>query len=178
MLTLGLVLFGLGVYLNTFLTSQSDFWELFLPQVVRGSSLMLCFMPINTLALGTLPQETLKNASGLYNLMRNLGGAIGLAGFNTLIIERFVLHAARISEHLTLVHPNVQAYLDRLAERLGGLVTADAERTATKILMRLVEREATVLTFNDCLGIMALVFLLALLLMPILRRPQTAAPSR
>jgi DHA2 family multidrug resistance protein len=57
-------------------------------------------------------------------------------------------------------------------------VTADAERTATKILMRLVEREATVLTFNDCLGIMALVFLLALLLMPILRRPQTAAPSR
>jgi DHA2 family multidrug resistance protein len=139
---------------------------------------MLCFMPINTLALGTLPQETLKNASGLYNLMRNLGGAIGLAGFNTLIIERFVLHAARISEHLTLVHPNVQAYLDRLAERLGGLVTADAERTATKILMRLVEREATVLTFNDCLGIMALVFLLALLLMPILRRPQTAAPSR
>jgi DHA2 family multidrug resistance protein len=174
LLALGLVLFGLGVYLNTFLTNQSDYWELFLPQVVRGSSLMLCFMPINTLALGTLPQETLKNASGLYNLMRNLGGAIGLAGFNTLIIERFVLHASRISDHLTLVHPNVQAYLDRLAERLDGLVSADADRSATKVLMRLVEREAAVLSFNDCLGVMALVFVLALLLMPILRRPQAA----
>jgi DHA2 family multidrug resistance protein len=109
--------------------------------------------------------------------MRNLGGAIGLAGFNTLIIERFVLHAQRISEHLTLVHPNVQAYLDALTERLGGLATGDAERTATKMLMRLVEREATVLTFNDCLGIMALVYMPALMLMPILRRPQAAAAA-
>ena len=174
MLALGLVLFGAGVYLNSFLTNQSDYWELFLPQVVRGFSLMLCFMPINTLALGTLPADALKNASGLYNLMRNLGGAVGLAFFNTLIIERFALHTARIAEHVTLSHPNVQAYVDRLSERMGALVSGDAELGATKLLMRLVEREATVLTFNDCLGLMALVFVLALLLMPLLRKPRLA----
>jgi DHA2 family multidrug resistance protein len=175
MLGLGLVLFGAGVYLNSFLTNQSDYWELFLPQVVRGFSLMLCFMPINTLALGTLPADALKNASGLYNLMRNLGGAIGLAFFNTLIIERFALHAQRIAEHVSLSHPNVQAYLDRLSERMGGLISGDADLGATKLLARLVEREAIVLTFNDCLSLMALVFVLALLLMPLLRKPRVAA---
>jgi MFS transporter, DHA2 family, multidrug resistance protein len=171
MLALGLFLFGFGVYLNTFLTNQSDYWELFLPQVVRGVSLMLCFMPINTLALGTLPQDMLKNASGLYNLMRNLGGAIGLAFFNTMIIERFALHAERLSEHVTLSRPDVAAYLDQLAARFAELMPGDARLAATKLIMRMVEREATVLTFNDCLDVMALVFVVALLLMPILRRP-------
>ena len=177
MLALGLSLFGIGVYLNAFLTNQSDYWELFLPQVVRGSSLMLCFMPINTLALGTLPQEVLKNASGLYNLMRNLGGAIGLAFFNTMIIERFALHAERLSEHVTLSHPNVQAFVDQLASRVGSATPGDARLEATKIIVRLMEREATVLTFNDCLGAMALVFVLALMLMPILKKPPVAGAA-
>ncbi|MGO8921085.1 MAG: DHA2 family efflux MFS transporter permease subunit [Stellaceae bacterium] len=178
MLALGFVLFGVGVYLNTFLTNQSGYWELFVPQVVRGSSLMLCFMPINTLALGTLPQEVLKNASGLYNLMRNLGGAIGLAGFNTLLIERFVLHAERLSEHVTLARPDVQAFLDQLSSRVGQMLPGDAQLAATKLIMRLVEREATVLTFNDCLRAMALVFVLALVLVPVLRKPPVAgAPA-
>ena len=171
MLALGLALFGVGVWLNAFLTDQSDFWELFLPQAVRGASLMLCFMPINTLALGTLPQDMLKNASGLYNLMRNLGGAIGLAGFNTMIIERFVLHASRLSEHVTLARPDVAALMDRLTARLSELTPGDANLAALKFVMRLTEREATVLTFNDCFAVMALVFLLALLLMPILKKP-------
>ncbi len=172
MLALGFMLFGFGVYLNTFLTNQSGYWELFVPQVVRGSSLMLCFMPINTPALGTLPPEVLKNASGLYNLMRNLGGAIGLACFNTMLIERFTLDAERLAEHVTLARPDVQAFLDQLSSRVGQLLPGDAELAAARMIMRLVEREATVLTFNDCLRVMALVFVAALALVPILRKPQ------
>ncbi|CAK0762907.1 Colistin resistance protein EmrB [Azospirillaceae bacterium] len=91
MLGLGLSLFGTGVYLNSLLTAQAGFNELLLPQGVRGLSLMLCFIPINTLALGTLPPQQLKNASGLYNLMRNLGGAIGLAMINTVLQHRLAL---------------------------------------------------------------------------------------
>jgi DHA2 family multidrug resistance protein len=92
MLAIGMCLFALGLFLNGGLTNQASFWELFLPQAVRGSSLMLCFLPINTLALGTLPPEKLKNASGLYNLMRNLGGAIGLAAINTVLTQRLAHH--------------------------------------------------------------------------------------
>lgn len=72
---------------NASLTAESGYWEFFWPQAVRGMALMLCFVPINTLLPGLLPVEEIKNASGLYNLMRNLGGAIGLAVANTLIIN-------------------------------------------------------------------------------------------
>ena len=64
----------------TYLTSDWDFWELFWPQIFRGVGLMTAMIPINNVALGTLPPEQVKNASGLFNLTRNLGGAVGLAG--------------------------------------------------------------------------------------------------
>ena len=114
MLVFGLSLFALGLWLNSFLTAESGFVELFLPQAVRGFALMFCFIPINTLALGTLPPEKLNNASGLYNLMRNLGGAIGLAALNTVLIDRLQLHWARLGEAINLARPVVQARLEHL----------------------------------------------------------------
>jgi MFS transporter, DHA2 family, multidrug resistance protein len=144
---------------------------------VRGSSLMLCFLPINALALGTLPPEKLKNASGLYNLMRNLGGAVGLAVINTIIVDRSALHWARLVEHVGWANPAAQGMLDNLAARMTGWV-ADPQMSARRVLGNLVQREATVLTFNDCLLLMACVFFGGLLLMPLIRKPrQAAAPA-
>src|SRR6202035_4098504 len=118
MLALGLSLFGTGVWLMTFLNASWGFWEFFLPQVVRGSSLMICIVPINTLALGTLPPDKLKNASGLYNLMRNLGGAIGLAALNTVLIERVQFHWNRLAANVNPARPAVQPVLDNLSAKL------------------------------------------------------------
>ncbi|WP_448206569.1 DHA2 family efflux MFS transporter permease subunit [Azospirillum sp. sgz302134] len=170
MLAMGLTLFGTGVWLNAGLTNQTGFWELFLPQAVRGFSLMLCFIPVNTIALGTLPPSQLKNASGLYNLMRNLGGAIGLAVINTVLIDRLALHMNRLGDNLNLARPLVQDTIDGLTAKFDGLV-ADPQAAAMKTLAGMVQREALVLTFNDCLLLMAGVFFGALLLMPLVRRP-------
>jgi DHA2 family multidrug resistance protein len=170
MLAIGLILFGAGVYLNSFLTAEASFWELFLPQAVRGLALMMCFIPINAIALGTLPPEQIKNASGLYNLMRNLGGAIGLAVINTVMTDRMALHMNRLGDNINLARPEVQQMLDGLTARYDGLV-ADAEAAALKTMVGLLEREATVLTFNDALLLMACVFFGALLFMPLVRRP-------
>ncbi|MBP2232096.1 DHA2 family multidrug resistance protein [Azospirillum agricola] len=170
MLAMGLVLFGSGVWLNSHLTADTGFWELFLPQAVRGLSLMLCFIPINSIALGTLPPDKLKNGSGLYNLMRNLGGAIGLAVINTVLIERGALHTNRLGDNLNLARPEVQQTLDGLAASFDGLV-ADANAAAMAKLVGLVQRESMILTFNDCLLLMSGVFFAALLFMPLVRRP-------
>ena len=175
MLALGLSLFGLGVYLQSFQTAEWGFWEFALPQAVRGISLMMCFIPINTLALGTLPPHELKNASGLYNLMRNLGGAIGLGALNTVLIDRLALHYQRISENITTARSAVGGFLDGLSSRLGDMVPVDPDLAALRKLNDLVTREATVLTFNDALMLMAGVFAVALLLMPLIRKPQAAA---
>ncbi|MFO1058520.1 MAG: DHA2 family efflux MFS transporter permease subunit [Dongiaceae bacterium] len=174
MLAIGLGLFGTGVYLNHFVTSEWGFWELMVPQGIRGLSLMLCFLPINTLALGTLSHDKLKNASGLYNLMRNLGGALGLAVINTVLIERQALHLERLSEHLTLTSPKVQAMLDGLTVRLGGAIVDSPSLPAIEMLSRMTHRQALVLTFADCLLLMAGVFYCAMLMMPLIRKPRLA----
>ncbi len=175
MLAFGLTMFSLGVYLNSFLTAESDFWELFLPQAVRGFALMFCFIPMNTLALGTLPPEKLNNASGLYNLMRNLGGAIGLAVLNTVLTDQQALHWARLAEQVNLARPEVQARLDSLTQSLTGVVSGDPEQAAIQRLAQTVAREAAVMSFNDCLLVIGAVFVLALLMMPLVRKPKAAA---
>ena len=94
MLAIGLIAFGGGLWWMASLTTDSAFWELFWPQALRGASMMFIMLPVNQIALGTLPPEAVKNASGLYNLMRNLGGAVGLAMINTIATSRLALHTA------------------------------------------------------------------------------------
>ena len=101
MLMAGFLFFAVGTWRMTWLTKDWDFWELLWPQIFRGVGLMLSIIPINNIALGTLPPERLKNASGLFNLMRNLGGAVGLAGLTTMLNDRTDLHLARLHEAVT-----------------------------------------------------------------------------
>jgi DHA2 family multidrug resistance protein len=114
----------------------------------------------------------LKNASGLYNLMRNLGGAIGLAGINYLMTERLNLHWARLVDRLTAANPNVMAYLDRFGQALSNRMGAAGDNAALKSLANLVMREAQVLTFADVSLIMAAIFIVAIALVPLLRVPK------
>src|SRR3954452_20396450 len=92
MIAVGLVLFALGSFQMTWITRDYDFYELVVPQILRGAGMMLAMVPANTIALGTLPADRVKNASGLFNLTRNLGGALGLAVINQVLNERTDLH--------------------------------------------------------------------------------------
>ena len=97
-LSSGFLFFALGTWQMTYVTPDWDFWELLWPQVFRGIGLMFAIVPVTNTALGTLPPERVKNASGLFNLMRNLGGAIGLAAINTVFNHRMDLHLDRLHE--------------------------------------------------------------------------------
>ncbi|CAA7611507.1 Major facilitator superfamily permease [Candidatus Terasakiella magnetica] len=172
MLGLGLALFGSGLWLNAALTAQWGYWEMFLPQAVRGLSLMFCFVPINAVALGHLPAHKVQNASGLYNLMRNLGGAIGLAAINTALTHRLDLHMTRLSENLTLARGSVVATMDGLTARLEATMGSGAEQGALKLLWTMTRREAITMAFSDVLLLMASVFVVGLLLLPLLQPVQ------
>ena len=97
----GLIIFALGSYQMTWITRDYDFYELLLPQVLRGIGMMFAMVPTNNIALGTLRPDRVKNASGLFNLMRNLGGAVGLAIINQVLNERTDLHIVRLQERVT-----------------------------------------------------------------------------
>ena len=165
-LALGLSGFALGSWLNGNLTHEAGYWEFFWPQAIRGFALMFCFLPINSLALGTLPAEEVKNASGLYNLMRNLGGAIGLAVANTLMIQLNKAHYAVLRESVTPGSEQTQLFMTGMQTQMNTLSLPDSENAILTELSRLVVREAEVMTLNTLFQLLGLIFALSLLLMP------------
>ncbi|MBX9697102.1 MAG: DHA2 family efflux MFS transporter permease subunit, partial [Alphaproteobacteria bacterium] len=171
MLFVGLILFGMGAYLNSFMTADYSFDELFLPQALRGVALMFCFIPINQLSLGTLPKEQLKNASGLYNLMRNLGGAMGLSILNTMASTRTSFHYNRLGESVTASR---QAILDAYAgflEKFTNLATGSQELSALNMISRLTEKQSILMAYNDCFYVISLIFFTSALFVPFLNKP-------
>jgi DHA2 family multidrug resistance protein len=177
MLAIGLGLFAVAMYLTAGLTNQAGFAELFVPQALRGAALMFCYLPANLIALGSVPRDKLKNAAGLYNLTRDLGGAIALATIGTFMNQRLHFHWNRLIEDINPARPEVQHFLDTQANRLDALVPGDASRAAVKLLAILVQREALVLTYNDVIMILGGLFVFGLFLMPLVNRPRVAGAA-
>jgi len=176
MMAMGFSGFAVGTWIVTGLTKDWDFWELLWPQVLRGCSLMLCMIPINNIALGTLPPERMKNASGLFNLTRNLGGAVGLALINTVLNARWDLHLARLHERFTWANSAALERLDamrRQFEVFGG----DANGMALKALNNTVRIQGLVMSFEDVFLVLTVLFLAMACGTPLIRRPRAAAPA-
>ncbi len=96
----GFLFFAIGLFMSGFQTIATGYDEMFWPQVVRGSFVALCILPPIRFALGFLPREKVADASGLFNLSRNLGGAIGIALIDTIVFSRAPEHADMISDLL------------------------------------------------------------------------------
>lgn len=176
MLAMGLAMFGVAVWLTARLTAQSAFPELAFPLGLRGFAMMFTMLPVNQFALGTLPASMLKNASGLYNLTRNLGGAVGLALINTLVQDRGYLHRVQLGEQVNWARTGATNFLDQMTGALGQrLAEADAATAALRRVYALVQREALILAYNDVLVLMALLFFCAIPLVFLLRKPNPAA---
>ncbi len=177
MLSIGIGLFAAAMYLTATLTNQAGFAELLVPQVLRGIALMMCYIPANLIALSSVPQDKLKNSAGLYNLTRDLGGAIALATIGTVMNDRLHFHWNRLIEDINPARPAVQHFLDAQSNRLDALVPGDTGRPAVRLLANLVQREALVMTYNDAIMLIGCLFVAALLLMPLVRRPRATPVS-
>jgi DHA2 family multidrug resistance protein len=96
----GFAMFATGLAMSAFETPRTDYAEMFWPQAVRGFASVLCLLPPIRIALGHFPIERVPDASALFNLMRNLGGAIGLALIDTVIFGRAEGHSRALTERL------------------------------------------------------------------------------
>ncbi|MGZ5854931.1 MAG: DHA2 family efflux MFS transporter permease subunit [Xanthobacteraceae bacterium] len=170
MLLFGFVTFAAGSWMMTYVTKDFDYWELFVPQVLRGIGLMFSMVPVTNLALGTLPPERLKNASGLFKLMRNLGGAVGLALLNTLLNDRMDLHFARLHDSVNWANPPAQEMLENLTTRFSSFGT-DAPEMALRQMMQITRMQGTVMAFGDVFFVVAGLFVTFGIMVLVLRRP-------
>ena len=171
MIATGFVGFAVGTWLASNITSDWDFWELLVPQMFRGFSLMLCMVPINNLALGTMPPQRIKNASGLFNLTRNLGGAFGLALINTTLDKRMDLHLERLRESVVWGRSAVDETLASMTAALASR-GSDAGLAATRQLALMVRQQAEVLALGDVFLSLTVIFLSLVVLAAFMRRPQ------
>jgi len=177
-ITVGLSLFAVGLWLFSYMTPDWGFAALFWPQVVRSFAIMLCIVPSVGLALGNFQGAELRYASGLFNLMRNLGGAIGIAVANTWLQDATRLHVLRLSEALGQSARAAQEMAAGLAQGIGRAVP-DPQRAALAadaILAKVVGRQALTLAFDDVFRMMAWLFLAALVMVPFCKPPSISGP--
>lgn len=170
MIAAGLVLFAIGTWQMTWMTRDYDFWELFWPQIFRGSGMMLAMVPVNNIALGTLAAELMKNASGLFNLTRNLGGAVGLAIINTILNDRTDLHISRLHDKVYWGNATAVDTLNTMTQRFQGM--GDASLMALKQLNQIVHRQAVVMGYADAFMMMTVFFLALSTLVVFVDRPK------
>jgi DHA2 family multidrug resistance protein len=174
LLAIGFAGFAVGTYQASLMTKDWDFNELLIPQILRGISLMLIMIPVTNTALGTTAPHKLKDASGLFNLTRNLGGAVGLALINTLMNKRLDLHLARLHEQVAWGHTMAEETLTKLTQQMARF-GSDAQLAATKKLAQIVRLQATVMSVADVFTALTFLFLIVALLVPLMRRPNLGA---
>jgi MFS transporter, DHA2 family, multidrug resistance protein len=171
MLSFGFAVVALSNWQVSYLTKDWDFWQLLVPQLLRGFGMMFAIVPITNISLGTLAPDRLKNASGLFNLTRNLGGAVGLAGLNTVLDKRIDLHLARLHDSVTWARQPVMETLNGLAARIPG---SDAQNMALKQLFLFTRQQGIVMAFADVFLLLCVLFATFSVFVWFMRRPPPA----
>ncbi len=172
----GFALFAIGLIGNGFMTATTDFWGLFWQQIARGGAIMLCLLSTTSLALGGLEPLAVANASGLFNLMRNLGGAIGLALIDTVIEERAPKHADAIARRLLDGDPAAARFIGMRPELFQGSAGAPIDPMTQGLMGTLLRHAGLTAAFNDAWLLVGLLVLLSIPLLLLLRRPRPLPP--
>ncbi len=177
----GLAMFALSMWSFSGITHDWSGKELFLPQFLRGFPQVFAIAPAVTLGLGSLPPERLKYASGLFNMMRNLGGAIGIAACATILNNRTNLHFLRLAGHLNSTNVAMRGMLNNVGAKFAAVNGGDVlhgHAAALKQLWSLTWREARVQTFADAFLVIGVCLAIAALLTPLMKKVVApAAPS-
>jgi MFS transporter, DHA2 family, multidrug resistance protein len=165
----GYALFAAGLISNGFMTYESDFAALFWPQMMRGVGVMLCLLPTTTVALEGRADATLADASALFNLMRNLGGAVGIALIDTIVETRAPIHAATLAARLQAGDRAAALIVGLPLDRFHGVPLPPVDAATQALVRPLIERAGAVASFNEAFIVLGALFLLSLLALPLLR---------
>jgi MFS transporter, DHA2 family, multidrug resistance protein len=153
----GFAIFGICSLFWSFLTLELSPWSMLWPIVISGFSLGLVFVPLSVVTLGDLPREKIGNASGLYNLMRNIGGSIGISVVETILARHQQLHQTELVRHLTPTSPNYQQnlqYFTNLFSQYADRVTA--QNQAIGQVGQILSQQATLWSYVDDFRYMAI----------------------
>jgi DHA2 family multidrug resistance protein len=172
LLAVGIAICSLSTYMMSRFNLTTDFWTFVWPRVALGFGMGMTFIPLTTLTLSHIPRERMTEASSLYNLLRNLGGSVGIAFTTTMLARRAQLHQTRLVEHLSPFDPAYTISRDRLSSFLTGqgLPAAGADG----VMYRELVRQSTTLAFADAFLSICLLMLCMLPLVLLMQRAPAA----
>ncbi len=166
----GFALFACGLAMSCFQTRETGFEGMFWPQVVRGMAIMFCLLPPTRLALGHLPKEQVADASGLFNLMRNLGGAIGIALIDTVMFTRAPIHGETLATRLKAGEIEAGKVIGLPDGMLRGEPIREITPQMEENVRPLIEKASLVNSINEAWAMLALFAVLGLLALPFMSR--------
>jgi DHA2 family multidrug resistance protein len=168
----GVSLFAVSCFMNSSLTNLSAIDQLRWSQLVRAAGQPLIMVPISTIATAGLPPAQAGSASGLFNMMRNLGGSIGIAAIATLLTRREQFHSNRLGETVSLYDSATQERINQMTQFFisKGADFVTAQQQAIAAVSTVVHREASVMAYNDCFYFIAVALLLSGLAIIFLKR--------
>src|SRR5207248_5444290 len=160
---------------NGFMTFETDFWGLFWQQLLRGARILLCLLPSAQLASSGFDPLQVPNASGLFNLMRNLGGAIGLALIDTVLEQRTPAHIASIVARLQAGDASAARLVGLPTERFTGvpIPVGEVDEATRALVAPLVERAGLVAAFNDAWLLLGGLVILSMLVLLVRAPPRS-----
>ena len=177
LICVGLVLGAITMHSLSGLNLNAGYWDIFWPQILQGVALSMLFVPIMTVSMARIPKDRMGNATSIFNLMRNIGGSVGIAMMTTFMARRQQLHQNHLVARISPGDPETYQTLRGLEAwfHVQGFSNADAARKALGALYGLVQRHAAMLAFVEAFWLMAIIFLLMLPFLLLMQHPRKQA---
>ena len=174
----GLLINVYALYLMSRFSLEADFDSIAWSRLLQGMGIGFFFVPLATLTVGRIPKEKMGNASAVFNLVRNLGGSFGVSVMATQLARRTQFHHFRLTEHLTPYDPQFQEAIPRTMHWLdlhGGMGQASGPGPALGLMYGELNRQASMLAFNDAFYLDGLFFVASLLMVFLIRKAESNA---
>lgn len=158
---------------------NAGYWDIFWPQFFQGLGLSALFVPLTTISMDPIPKERMGNATSLFNLMRNLGGSIGIATTGSLLARKQQEYINVMGAHVTAYSPQSQSWLESVRQGFiaSGSDPVTASQRAYAALFGAVSKQAAMVSFVQLFRMLGLIFLLLLPLVMLMRRPRGPAAA-
>jgi len=173
-IAIGFALFAASNFMNIYMTSDYASDQLFWPNVVRAIGQALVLTPLSAVATGGIEHENAGSASALFNMMRNLGGAIGIAALQTLVTKREQYHSNVLTQSVSLLEEATRARIEQLTQYFmnhGVIDRVDAVHRAYVAIGNVIQKQAYILAFSDTFYALGLALTVALIAGLFLKRP-------
>ena len=170
----GFVLFAASNFMNIFMTTNYAADQLFWPNIVRAVGQALVFAPLTAVATAGIEVENAGSASGLFNMMRNLGGAVGIAMLQTFLTKREQFHSNVLTQSVSMLEQATRTRIEQLTQYFmshGVADHAEATHRALVAIGKIVQKQAYILAFSDTFFLLGAALIVALMAALLLKKP-------